>query len=204
MEPRLAATIVVVRLAPEGIEVLALRRGAASRLLPGFVVFPGGTVDAGDAELADRWFGSAGDVARACAVRELAEESGLALTGPGIRPLVDGEDPLEAVSAAPPSPDDIPEIARWVAPDFLPVRFDARFFAADGGREIDPRADGTEIERAWWARPGEVLSAFHADRASLAWPTLKTLEALATCSSVGEALALRIEQVPPPTSTSPT
>lgn len=198
MEPRAAATIVVVREAPEGIEVLALRRGAASRLLPGFVVFPGGTVDAGDAALAERWFGSPHDAARACAVRELAEEAGLVLLGPGIRPLVDGEDPLEAVSTAPPPAERIPEIARWLAPEFLPVRFDARFFAAEGGRDVDPRADGTEIDRAWWARPGELLSAFHADRASLAWPTLKTLEGLAACGSVDDALALRVEQVPPP------
>ena len=57
-----------------------LRRGRESRFLPGYVVFPGGAVDAGDPERAARWFGTPNEAARAAAVRELAEEAGLVVT----------------------------------------------------------------------------------------------------------------------------
>ena len=50
MEPRPAATVVVVR--PAGpvneLEFLVLRRAGASRFAPGFVVFPGGVVEPED------------------------------------------------------------------------------------------------------------------------------------------------------------
>ena len=57
-----------------------LERSAASRFLAGYVVFPGGAVDGGDAVIAERWFGDAAEAARAAGVRELVEEAGLALT----------------------------------------------------------------------------------------------------------------------------
>ena len=79
MEPRAAATVILVRGSDAGPEVLVLRRGAAQRFLPGYVAFPGGAVDPGDADLAERWFGTPNEAARACAVRELAEEVGIAI-----------------------------------------------------------------------------------------------------------------------------
>ena len=115
MEPRPAATVIVAR---EGVEVLVERRTSASRFAPGFVVFPGGAVGEGDMV--------SSDPARACAVRELREETGLAL-----------------------EPDGLLEIARWVAPAFLEVRFDARFFAAAAPSDTDPEPDGVEIAEAW-------------------------------------------------------
>src|SRR6266498_468453 len=84
---RPAATIVVARPGePHGprVEVLLLRRSARSRFAAGFVVFPGGVVEDGDAELAARWFGSRDELSRACAVRELAEETGLVATAGGL------------------------------------------------------------------------------------------------------------------------
>src|SRR5436189_2127134 len=83
-EPRPAATVIAARDTDDGIEVLVLRRSSGSRFLPGYVVFPGGAVDAGDAELARRWFGDSGEAIRACAIRELAEETGLTMTADGI------------------------------------------------------------------------------------------------------------------------
>jgi 8-oxo-dGTP pyrophosphatase MutT (NUDIX family) len=84
---RKAASVIAVREGADAPEVLVLERSAASRFLPGYVVFPGGAADDEDAELAVRWFGSPDESARACAVRELAEEAGLLLTRDGI---VDG------------------------------------------------------------------------------------------------------------------
>ena len=45
---RPAATIVVARPGQGGVKVLMLRRSAASRFVPGFLVFPGGAIDPGD------------------------------------------------------------------------------------------------------------------------------------------------------------
>src|SRR5436305_1999639 len=83
---RPAATIVLVRGAtPDpGIEVLVLRRSRSSRFVPGFVVFPGGAIDTGDADLAERWFWTREERARACALRQLREETGLRLTATGV------------------------------------------------------------------------------------------------------------------------
>jgi 8-oxo-dGTP pyrophosphatase MutT (NUDIX family) len=199
---RLAATVVVARPAPvDGIEVLALRRSASSRVLPGFVVFPGGTVDGDDRALAERWFGSPGEAPRACAIRELAEEASLALTRSGLvaATTTDDAEALALVAAAPPGADQVVPLARWLAPDFLPVRFDAHFFAVGVDRKVEPIADGVEIETAWWASPADLLAAFRVGDAPLAWPTYKTLETLGErCATVDDVLALRMEPSPPP------
>jgi len=49
-EPRPAATIVLLRDGPEGLEVLLMRRNRDAGFVPGAYVFPGGRVDAVDAE----------------------------------------------------------------------------------------------------------------------------------------------------------
>lgn len=185
---RHAASLIAVRQGRDGEpEVLVVERGAASRFLPGYVVFPGGAVDRGDAELAGRWFGDPAEAARAAAVRELVEEAGLALTEGG---LVDAGTPdsLDPVHAAPPSTDQLHELARWVAPDEVPVRFDARYYTvtAPGGLEAAP--DGAEAAQAWWASPRALLAQWQAGACSLYWPTYATLLELAACDSA-EAIA---------------
>jgi 8-oxo-dGTP pyrophosphatase MutT (NUDIX family) len=177
------------------LEILALRRSAASRFAPGFVVFPGGTVDDGDARLAERWFGRPEEVARACAVRELAEETGLVMTRGG---LVEAPGRLPGgAGLPPPAPEDLPEMARWVAPEFVPVRFDATFYAVASPRGLIPTPDGIEVERVWWATPGSLLTEATAGDALLMWPTLRTLQALAECRTVDDVLMLKVEAGPP-------
>ncbi|MET0864653.1 MAG: NUDIX hydrolase [Nakamurella sp.] len=91
-----AATVMLVRDAPAGLEVFVLRRVAAMAFAPGMTVFPGGAVDPADHDPALHWTGP--DVAwwaqhlqqevalaRAlvvAAVRELFEETGVLLAGP--------------------------------------------------------------------------------------------------------------------------
>jgi len=94
-EPRDAATVMVLREAAAGVEVLMLRRTAAMKFAPGAYVFPGGSVDTADfaaeiewhgpdpAEFASR-LGATAELARAlvcAAVRETFEESGVLLAG---------------------------------------------------------------------------------------------------------------------------
>ena len=186
-EIRHAASVVAVREGEGDPEVLVLERGEGSRFLPGYVVFPGGALDVGDAALAGRWFGDVGEASRAAAVRELVEEAGLALTRAG---LVDAGDPdsLDPVHAAPPSADQLHELARWVAPHEVPVRFDARYFTVLAPSGLDPAPDGGEAAHAWWASPRELLAEWQVGARKLYWPTYATMLELAACNSV-EAIA---------------
>jgi 8-oxo-dGTP pyrophosphatase MutT (NUDIX family) len=68
-EPRLAATVILLRGGSATLEVLLVRRNPAARFMGGAWVFPGGAVDASeDPETAG--------------VREVAEESGVTLPDP--------------------------------------------------------------------------------------------------------------------------
>ncbi len=158
--------------------MLVLRRSRRSRFAPGFVVFPGGVMDPEDEDVAARRYGDRAEAPRACAVRELREETGLRVDGAALV-----------------------EVGRWVAPAFLDVRFDARFYAVAVPGGPEPVTDGVEIERAWWAAPDRVLDLSREGGAPLMWPTLVMLERLSACHSVAEVLALRVVQVDPPVTT---
>jgi 8-oxo-dGTP pyrophosphatase MutT (NUDIX family) len=191
---RRAASVIAVRdgeASPDP-EVLVLERGAGSRFLPGYVVFPGGAVDVDDAALASRWFGDGHEVARAAAVRELVEEAGLALTRDG---LVDAGTPdsLDPVNAAPPSTDQLHQIARWVAPREVRVRFDARYFTVEAPGGLDPAPDGGEAAHAWWASPRELLAEWQAGARKLYWPTYVTMLELAACETAAAIAGFAFE-----------
>ena len=93
--PRDAATVMLVRPAPAGLEVYMLRRQPSMAFAPGAYVFPGGSVDARDADEQVSWtgpdaaewgriFAAPPSLARAlvcAAVRETFEESGVLLAG---------------------------------------------------------------------------------------------------------------------------
>jgi 8-oxo-dGTP pyrophosphatase MutT (NUDIX family) len=94
VEPRDAATVMLLR--PPGLQVYMLRRQSSMAFAPGAFVFPGGSVDARDAEIEVGWAGpdaqewgrmidAPADLARAlvcAAVRETFEECGVLLAGP--------------------------------------------------------------------------------------------------------------------------
>jgi 8-oxo-dGTP pyrophosphatase MutT (NUDIX family) len=107
--PRDAATVVLVRQAP-GVETFLLRRTGVLEFAPGACVFPGGSVDALDADPAvgwagpspadfGGWLGTSAERARAlvcAAVRETFEESGVLLAGPSPTTLVHDDAALAA------------------------------------------------------------------------------------------------------------
>jgi 8-oxo-dGTP pyrophosphatase MutT (NUDIX family) len=97
VEPRHAATVIMLRDGADGPEVYLLRRAASMAFAAGAFVFPGGSVDLRDEDLPDEaWVGrspsewakdlsSDEGLARAlvcAAVRETFEESGVLLAGP--------------------------------------------------------------------------------------------------------------------------
>jgi len=100
--PRDAATVMLLRPAGPGLEVYMLRRKSSMAFAPGAFVFPGGSVDARDADLQTAWAGpdpaAWGEIfevgpelacALVCAaVRETFEESGVLLAGPSADSVV--------------------------------------------------------------------------------------------------------------------
>jgi 8-oxo-dGTP pyrophosphatase MutT (NUDIX family) len=100
--PRDAATVMLLRPADPGLEVYMLRRKSSMAFAPGAFVFPGGSVDARDADPQIAWAGpdpaAWGQIfdmspelacALVCAaVRETFEESGVLLAGPSADSVV--------------------------------------------------------------------------------------------------------------------
>jgi 8-oxo-dGTP pyrophosphatase MutT (NUDIX family) len=97
-----AATVVILRPGARGPEVYLLRRKSTMAFAAGAYVFPGGSVDPRDTDMAVAWAGPSpaewGTVFRAseqvarglvcAAVRETFEESGVLLAGPGPESVV--------------------------------------------------------------------------------------------------------------------
>jgi ribonuclease/clavin/mitogillin len=188
---RKAASVIAARDLDDGFEMLVLERGASSRFLPGYVAFPGGSVDEDDDALAGRWFGDVGEAARACAVRELVEEVALSLTASGLEENASRS--FDRVDAEPPSIEALAEVAHWIAPPEVPVRFDARFFAVEAPPALAARPDGVETAHAWWISPRALLEEWEAEKRRLYWPTWFTVNAIAACRTVADLRALRIE-----------
>ena len=170
-EPMPSATVVVIRDAERGVEVLLLERSAREGSgRGGPFVFPGGRF-----ELADR-SGGGEDVeqhARRAAVRETEEEAGLVLAA-----------------------DDLVPISRWITPDISPRRFDTWFFLTSIGRDAEVRVDGSEICDHRWIEPDQALSAYHRGEIRLAPPTFVTVNWLTGYTDAGSAReALRRQPV---------
>jgi 8-oxo-dGTP pyrophosphatase MutT (NUDIX family) len=189
---RRAASAICVRTGADGPEVLVVVRSETSRFLPGYVAFPGGAVEPGDDERAGRWFGDPSESSRAAAVREVIEEVGLALTSGGLV-AVDADDTFARVHASPPSVDGLREMAHWIAPPVVPVRFDARYFAVAAEGAPDPVPDGVEATEAGWVAPALLHDQWAAGERKLYWPTYWTLQHLLRCTTAEEALELRFE-----------
>jgi 8-oxo-dGTP pyrophosphatase MutT (NUDIX family) len=158
-EPRQAASVIVVRGGAVALDVLLVRRNPAARFMGGAWVFPGGAVDAREGR---------GDAAhRAAAVREVAEEAGLAL----------------------PDPAALIKFSRWITPPEMAIRFDTHFFLAPAPPGQDPRADGQETVDLGWHTPAGALDAFRRGALELVFPTIKHLEQVATFPTADALLA---------------
>ena len=163
-----AATIILSRVGREGPEVLMGQRGAAAAFMPNKFVFPGGAVDAADAgvplhrpltdpcarRLADRSTRPPQTFA-ATAIRELWEETGLALTQPGHWPAPATDD-WHAIASRGlvPDPGPLRFVFRAITPPGRSRRFDARFFLADAnaltGDPEDFSAAQDELSHLQW------------------------------------------------------
>jgi 8-oxo-dGTP pyrophosphatase MutT (NUDIX family) len=197
-----AATVVLVRGSAEGPQILLLRRNRTTGFVPGAYVFPGGRVDAADAdpELRQRATGVAPestpeDVAFImAAAREVLEETGVLLAGgaPGAYPaaadlahwreqlMLDRATLLDVLRALDVRLDlaDMVYCAHWITPLPEPRRYDTRFFLAALPSGLDARPDPREMTDAVWLTPAAALRRFAQGTLPMVFPTVKTLRAL--------------------------
>ena len=214
-QARDAATVVLLRDTPAGVEALLLCRARQMDFAPGAYVFPGGSVDPADGAGLD-WAGPSpaelsavlgvpADRCRAAvcaAVRETFEECGVLLAGdqplPGDGPLTQDREALLAGTASLgevlrrrglvlPADVLIPW-GRWITPEAAERRYDTWFFAAamPAGQVPDASA---ESDSAVWLTPAGALAAARAGEIVLLPPTAVTLAELAGHDTVAGALA---------------
>lgn len=194
--PKDAAVVILLRedADPADPQLFWARRGSRMAFLPGFYAFPGGQLDAADAEVEVE--GAAdGATARmmACAARELFEELGV-LAARGAETLTKGQ--LDSVR------DDLVSgrmtfaellrhyglrldardftfAGRWVTPPFSPRRFDTFFFLARCPRKQQPRVLSEEFSEGEWTTAGAALARWQKGEALAVPPVIHALKTLA-------------------------
>jgi glyoxylase-like metal-dependent hydrolase (beta-lactamase superfamily II)/8-oxo-dGTP pyrophosphatase MutT (NUDIX family) len=212
-DARLAASLLLFRDSPDGLEVLMLRRAERDGdMRSGAAVFPGGVLDPRDREAHDCCLGDSDAAVSArlgvaeggldymiAAVRETFEEVGLLLAdGPvdaqALAPwrtrLQSGAAGVAAFCRGTGLKLDLRGLAyhsHWLTPPGQPKRFDTRFFAAlaPAGQVADP--DRGETVELMWLAPRAALHA--AAGLKLLPVTRRTLEELLPFETAAQALA---------------
>ena len=211
---RPAATILLLRDGPDGIEVFMVVRHHAIAFAAGALVFPGGRVEDADYALAEAGPNLDGlDFAalafRIAAIRETFEECGVLLARPrGQNKLIDaatlkrledqhraalnaGSIDFDAVLGSEellPAADLLVHFAHWITPTNQPKRYDTHFFLAEAPPEHLAVHDGNEAVESIWITPEQALADTHAGRFKLVFATAKNLEKLGRSRTVREAM----------------
>lgn len=223
-EPRPAATAVLMRDGAAGPELLLLRRHRASGFVPGAWVFPGGRVDAADADAELLVHSSAvpGEGPEAAywfaVVREVFEETGVLLARDETGACVPDSGRSSGLAGAREALmtdsttllsivrehdltldlDDVVYCAHWITPVAEPRRYDTRFFLARLPDGCETSADPREMTDSIWLTPDAALESFAAGRLPMVFPTVRTIEALRGYPSVNATLdAFREAEVEP-------
>jgi len=215
---RPASTILLLRDgAAKEVEVFMMVRHHQIEFNSGALVFPGGSVDAGDNEIVARSdLYSGGDGLseaergfRIAAIRETFEESGILLAR-----AKDSGTPVDARRAGELADkhrvalnehkisflsiladnglqlalDTLVPYAHWITPEGMPKRFDTWFFLAAAPPDQLGAHDGKESTDSIWVSPREALEGGETGRFKLPFPTTRNLIKLGKQGSVASAL----------------
>ena len=202
---RPAATVLLLRDSPAGIEVLMTRRSLTASFAPGAYVFPGGGIDAADAaahpHATRRPTQSDEHLTQAiAAIRESFEELGILLARHADGRWADAADiaaldrrgPFAAQVAARGlrlAADAVYLLAHWTADRDLPKRFDVPFLVARMPEGQTPVADEAEQFEPVWVRPADALTRHEAGQFFIIYPTIRTLQRLTVHPTVDAVLA---------------
>ncbi|MBV9530939.1 MAG: NUDIX hydrolase [Bradyrhizobium sp.] len=219
VSPRSASTLLLLRdNADNGeIEVFMMVRHHQIEFNSGALVFPGGSIDKGDREIAARPELHAGGVGldesaasfRVAAIRETFEESGILLARPkGSQGLIDARR-AKRIEAAHRvalcdgritfaqmlaendlwlALDELVPYAHWITPEGMPKRFDTWFFLAAAPADQPGAHDGKESTGSIWVSPRAALEGGESGCFKLPFPTRCNLIKLGKQTSVGAAL----------------
>ncbi|QQO17625.1 NUDIX hydrolase [Bradyrhizobium diazoefficiens] len=199
------------------IEVFMMVRHHQIEFNSGALVFPGGSVDAGDKEIvarADLYSGGEGLSEadrgfRIAAIRETFEESGILLarskgTGMAVDARRAGEiadkhrvalnehkisflDILDD-NGLQLALDTLVPYAHWITPEGMPKRFDTWFFLAAAPPDQLGAHDGRESTDSIWVSPREAVEGGETGRFKLPFPTTRNLIRLAKQPTVQAAM----------------
>jgi 8-oxo-dGTP pyrophosphatase MutT (NUDIX family) len=208
---RPAATVLLVRDGVSGLEVFMVVRHHKIDFASGALVFPGGSVDAGDyAIAADSVICGAATalderdrLSRVAALRETFEECGVLLARPrgsdeglGARAAELGAksqgrsfSELIAAENLELALDALIPFAHWITPPILPKRFDTRFYIGAAPSDQIAIHDGSESVDSVWISPARALTAADAGTYTLVFATRLNLQLLAQSADVASALS---------------
>lgn len=222
--PRDSATVVMLRDGAQGLEVFLLKRHGLSDVLGGAYVFPGGKVDAHDAEidpgapaaeLSGRLAEDGLPPGTACALfvaamREAFEETGVlfsrgasaALAAEAWASLREGRAFDEVLAAMGIALDGgaLHPWSRWITPavgGVIRKRFDTRFFLAQVPPGQEPRHDDHEATESVWLTPRAALEQYRDRAIELAPPQIMSLAHLSRHQRVDSALRESSSRRPP-------
>ena len=201
---RNAATVLLLRDTPQGIEVLMTRRAMTASFAPGAYVFPGGGIDALDAAAHGQSTRRASQsdlhlTQAIAAIRESFEELGVLLAKHADGSHVNTADIAALDRKAPFAAQcqargltlagrDVFVLAHWITDRDLPRRFDVPFLVARMPEGQEPVADETEQFEPEWIRPADALSRHAASKFFIIFPTIRTLERLQHYATVDAVL----------------
>lgn len=210
---RPASTVLLCRDAGDDFEVFMVVRHHQIDFASGALVFPGGKVEAADADprLAERCTGETEPEFlpfEIAAIREAYEECGVFLarnadtgeliSGERLQSLEPCRDALNAdtmtlleileqenlLLAC----GDIHRFAHWITPEFMPKRFDTHFFVATAPPDHLAVHDGSESVDSVWITPARALDEADAGKWTIIFPTRCNLQLMAASNSVEELM----------------
>lgn len=159
--PRPASSVILLRDAEGGLEILFVRRAKELKFMGGAWVFPGGGLheEDGDAESELAW--------QTAGARETWEEARIKIAEPA----------------------DLVPFSRWITPELAPMRFDTRFYVGIAPADSEPHPDRREVDRAEWWTPAKALDLYVSDEAELHFPTIKQVEQINEFERAEDVLA---------------
>ncbi len=182
-EPRLAATVMLLRDGPGELQVLLLKRHQRSDVHGGVHVFPGGKVDEADAISSRARLGEGHALKSGFADCDISIAQAAILYTAALREL------FEECGVTIADVRSIHPQARWITPQpsTSAKRFDTWFFTALLPAGEMPQQDEHEIVECVWLRPRDALEAYWLGTIQLAVPQLISLAGLARHTAAQDA-----------------